>query len=232
MKNILYLAPLLLLFLASCATTPVNLVPPPNLNQLETLKKQLEAAQINEVSLTTAELMAMSYLKAQKLENRGETKEACSIYQSLFKNQAFPLSKVALVHSLKICDFSKRELKNIWSNTSIEKFLAEDYFETSKKLAQNLEMKEFEAQHSVSLIPFKKINSEKMKLINRAIQLATELKDDEKIKQYKQLQIELSPMLNPAITPTNIFLIAKDFESNRKFSEAQKLYLQIINGDF
>ena len=232
MKNILRLTPFLVLILASCATTPVNLVSPPNLNQLETLKKQLELGLMNEIHLSSAEVMAMTYLKAQKLEAKGEIKESCKNYQALSENSAFPLNKVALVHSLKICDYSKRELKNIWNKTSIENYLAEDYFETSRKLAQNLEMKEFEAQHSISLIQFKKINAEKIKLINRAIQIANELKDDEKIKHYKQIQIEISPMFNPEITPTNIYLVAKDFESNRKFSEAQKLYQQIINGDY
>ena len=232
MKKILVLGALFLLILSGCATSPVNLIDPPSPNRLETLKKALIEGVPSTSPLDQSDSLAAAYLQAMALEKAGQKASACDQFQELANNQRFMVKEAALIHVLSDCDLSERELKKIWKKTIIPDYLKEIYFETSRKLAAEKKLSEFEAQFSFSLLPYRPIHSEKIKLINRAIALAQESNDKEKLKEYQAKLLEISPLNNPNITNQTIYSIAKDFEASRKFDKAQELYLQMINGDF
>lgn len=232
MKKILTLCPFILLFLSSCATRPVKVVSPPRAERLLLLKKSLASKSSEIFPLDESENLAKDYLQALEAEKTGETKLACNLFSDLADKKSLPIKEAALVHTLHDCDLSKGNLEDIWSEAKIPSYLKETYFEYSKDLAAKKKMLPYEAEFSFALIPYQTVHTEKVKLIKRAMAIAQELSDAEKLKLYTEKLKEISPLNNTDINEKNIYAIARDFESNRKFSKARELYKQIIDGNF
>jgi soluble lytic murein transglycosylase len=224
-----FLVPVLLIvacLIPGCASHPIKVEAPPTPIRLELLKKSQEVPQ-NE-----SEEVAKIYLEALNAEKALDLNKACNLFTDLSDKYEFPLRDAALVHTLKNCDLSDSSLEDLWKITSVAKYLKENYFELSKELAAKKNLPAYEAQFSFELIPFKKIQSEKVKLIKRAIAIAEELKDEEHLAVYQAKLKEISPLNNTEINNQNIYSIAKDFEASRQFDRARELYKQIITGEF
>ncbi|MFA6236966.1 MAG: lytic transglycosylase domain-containing protein [Bacteriovorax sp.] len=232
MKKILTNCLFIVALLPSCSTKPVKLLPPPMPNRLEVLKKSLDSKTVSEIVQDESEDLAKDYLLAMKSERTGDNKRACSLFTDLSVNNNLAIKEAALVHTLSDCQFSDSALINIWDKIIIPKYLKEAYTEQSLKLAVQKNLLEYEAHFSHELIAYRPIQADKIKLIRRSIAIAEKLKDDEKIKFYKDRLNEISPMYNTDINDQNIYAIAKDFEANRKFDIARTLYKQIIDGIF
>lgn len=231
MKNILSPIILLAFLLSSCATKQVKLVPPPIAERMDVVRNSLVSKE--EVKLNDdSEELAKAYLEALNSERAGQKKQACEAFEQLYDHKNLPIRDAALVHAMMNCDYSAGDLKDIWAKASVASYLQELYFETSRSLSAQKKLEDYEAEFSYALIPFKPIQNDKIKLINRAIEIAEEKEDAEKLKLYREKLNELSPMHIEEITNQNIYSIARDFESNRKFERARELYLQIINGEF
>lgn len=232
MKKILVKCLFIVLILSSCSTQPVRIVSPPSLNRLEVLKKALASKEIHQIAQNESENLAKDYLLGLKAEKDGDLELACQIFSDLAENKFLVIKEAALVHTLADCDFSENALKRIWSKSSIPNYLKETYTEESLKHAVKKELPEFVAQFSFELIPFRTVQSEKIKLIKRAIAIAEELKDEEKLAIYTLRLKEISPLYDTEINNQNIYSIAKDFEANRNFATARSMYQQMIDGEF
>lgn len=220
---------LLLIVLVSvfpgCASHPLKIEAPPPLNRLEVLKKAYEAP------ANPPEEVAKQYLEALKAESLGDQRKACNIFTELF-NTNFPIRDAALIHTLKNCEYDASDLKNIWEKNTVSHYLQENYFELSRELAAKKNLAAYEAKFSYESILFAKMQADKVKLIKRAIAIAEQLNNSENLLIYQNKLKEISPLYNTEINDKNIFIIAKDFESNRQFDRARELYKQIIIGTF
>ncbi|MDO9182490.1 MAG: transglycosylase SLT domain-containing protein [Bacteriovorax sp.] len=232
MKNILVLGLFVLIFISSCATKPVRLVSAPLANRLEVLKNSLNSNDFEFILQNESEEIAKAYLLALKAQSEGQNGVACDLFTNLAENKNLPIYQAALIHSLSVCDYSERRLRNIWKNASIPKYLGEAYAEESLKLAIKKNILEFEAQFSYDLVSFKPTTSEKISLLKRAILISEQLKNISQIKTYTDRLKEISPLYNTEITNTNKYIIAKNFEANRKFETARSMYREIIEGEF
>ncbi len=232
MKKILALSLSTLLLTLSCSTKPVKTLSPPREERLQALKKSVASQSFIEAILDESEDLAKAYLQAMDAEKSGNTKLACSLFSDLSEKKALPIRDAALIHTLTDCDLSKGDLKDIWSEAKVSNYLKEAYFEYSKDLAAKKNLPAYEAEFAFALIPYKPIQSDKIKLIKRAIAIAEKESDTEKLKLYTEKLKEISPLNNTDINDQNIYTIARDFESNRKFSKARELYRQIIDGNF
>jgi soluble lytic murein transglycosylase len=231
-KKILVKCIFMVFLLLGCSTHPVKIVSPPSFNRLEVLKKSIISKADGEKGQNESEELAKAYLLAIKSEKEGDTKLSCNLFTDLSENANFAIKEAALIHSLLDCDFSKRTLERIWTKTSIPSYLKEAYTEQSLKLAVKNNLPIFEAQFSNDLIAFQPVQADKVKLIKRAIAIAEIAQDAEKIKLYTDRLKQISPLHNTDINDQNIYVIAKDFESNRKFDTARSLYKRIIDGEF
>lgn len=232
MKKILVQTSILILICNSCSSISRNYGPPPSANRLEVLKKTLNNGDLEVYPQDETEEFAASYLSALKAEKSGNTQLACKIFDNLSKEKAFALYETALIHALANCDYSEKKLTQIWKKSQVAGYLKEMYTEQSLKIAANKKMAAYEARFSLDLIPFKKIQSDKIMLIKRALQIAMDLNDQDKIFAYTQRLKEISPLLESDITDKNIYSVAKDFENNRDFKNARLLYKKIIEGNF
>ncbi len=232
MKKILTLCLLNLILVSSCATKQVKFIAPPRPERLIALKKSLASKGETMAILDESEDLAKAYLEALDAEKEGNLKLACNLFGDLAEKKPLAIKDAALVHSLQDCDYSNSDLKEIWGEVSVSNYLKEAYFETSKDLAAKKNLEEYEAEFAYALIPFKKIQGDKVKLMKRAILIAEKNNDAEKLKLYTEKLKEISPLYNTDINDKNKYAIAKDFESDRKFSKARELYKQIIEGNF
>ncbi|MDD4973707.1 MAG: lytic transglycosylase domain-containing protein [Bacteriovorax sp.] len=232
MKKILLKCLFSIILFSSCSTQQVRIVAPPSLNRLEVLKKSLISKENNQLVQNESEDLAKAYLLAMISEKEGNTKLACNLFTDLSENKNLAIKEAALVHGLSDCDFSESELDRIWKKTPIPNYLKEAYAEQSLKLAVKKNLPAFEAQFSFDLIAFRPIQAEKIKLITRAIEIAEKLKDADKSKIYSDRLKEISPLYNTEINEQNIYIIARDFEANRKFDTARSLYKKMIDGEY
>ena len=232
MKKILALFIFIVFFLTACSTQKLRTLSPPSPNRLEVLRNAVQSQDKSFAAVGLAEEIAKNYLEAQKAESEGNFKLACEIFDELSDNSSFPLKEAALIHTLSDCDFSKSRLSSIWKKTSVPNFLKEAYLKASLRLAEKNNMLFYEAEFSNQLIAFVPVQSEKIKLIKKAITLSESLQDSDRIVFYNNRLIEISPLHSTDINDKNIFSIAKDFESNRKFDVARSMYKKIIEGEF
>ena len=223
MKKILFS----ILLLTGCASKPINLIPAPSYERLTVIKGQLELK-----NAVPSEQIAKTYLTALKEESAGNTKAACKLFRNLSEKRDFPLNETSLVHTLKNCSFSERELKKLWETTVVSSYLKETYFEYSLKVAKKLNIEEAIAEFSYNLAPFKQVQVEKVKLLKRAVEIAQKLGLSENEDKYYKRLTEISPLYLKEVTPENIYKVARDFESIRQFDKARDMYLDIINGAF
>lgn len=228
MKKIL----ILLLLLSGCSSQPIKPLPTPSYQRLTAIKGQLSHGSEEFSDETPSEELARKYLQAMQAEAAGNLLKACSLFSDLAENREFPLNQTALVHTLSDCAYSPRELKKMWNETLIAGYLKENYLETSVKLAEKFKIDEFTAPFLYELVTYKLVQSEKVKLLKRAIELAQKLNLPEQEEKYFLKLIEISPLYSKEITNENIYSVAKDFETNRNFEKARDLYLDIINADF
>lgn len=224
---------LLLLSLAyGCSSKPIVLLPSPSPERMEAIRGSI-AGEIKPLGvLEASEELAMNYSKALSFEKNGKHKSACDLFEDLAENPAFPLNQTALVHTLSICQYSSSKLKKIWQSTVIAPYLKESYLDSFLTQAQKTKLQEEVADSSYELVAYKQVRSEKVKLLQKALSIAKNLGLKEKEEKYYKKLTEVSPSELQAISPQNIYSIAKDYESNRQFDKARDLYLQMINGDY
>lgn len=201
-------------------------------NRLEVLKNSLISRSVTSSPFDESEELAKAYLMAMRAEAEGNTTLSCNLFSTLAENPNFAIKEAALVHSLKTCNYSKNELIRIWRKTVIPNYLKESYTELSLKLALLKVSPQFEAQFSYDLIPFKALQSEKIKLINHSISVAKSQNDSARLKLYTDRLIEISPLHSTEVNDSNIFQVAKDFEASRNFEKARALYMEITEGNF
>jgi soluble lytic murein transglycosylase len=228
MKKIL----IALFILTGCSSKPINPLPAPSYERLRALKDNLSGIKDKSVGDTPAEVMAQKYMTALKAEVLGNKADACKLFDNLADNEYFPLNQTALVHTLSDCTYSAYELKNLWKQTVVASYLKENYLEISLPLAEKFNLEEFIAEFSYELSTYKKIQSEKVKLLKNAISISQKLNMPDKEDKYFQKLTEVSPMNLKIMTKKNSYSIAKDFEVNRQFEKARDLYIEIINGDY
>lgn len=227
MKKILFI----MLLLSGCSSKPIQPIPTPSYERLSAIKGQISEGSKEIEAVNLSEEAAKDYLKAMKAESLGNKKEACKLFSDLADNRDFPLNQTALVHTLNDCTFSERELKSIWKETIIANYLKESYFESSLKHAEKLQMDEFIAQFSFELVGYKAVQSEKVKLLKNAIAIAQKLELPVDEAKYFQRLVEVSPLYSKEVTRDNMYIVARDFETNRQFEKARDMYLDIINSD-
>lgn len=187
----------------------------------------LELAKNNSFEdLDESETIALKYLKAQE-----KTFESCMYLTEIAGNKEFPLSELAKIKSLEICDFPPEKLTEIWQQkATVPKWLEKRFVETSLELAKHFSMSSFIADFTIDYLSFLKLQKEKEEAIYAALTFARKAKDRDSALKLEEKLYQVSPRLKKFYTDSDLYEIARDFEKNRSFTKARRLYNKIIHG--
>ena len=221
-----------LLFIGSCSSVQLD---SPKSYELPIIKSRVEKYDKNYVGpsdkLSLSFKWAEQYLFAKKMENIGQNKIACLNYKSLSVQENFPLRHLSYVKTLEVCDLVKEELVIRWVNSDINlpNWLGERFNRKSLELSIKHNLTKFISSFSYEVSKYEKLQHLKIALMQDAIKYA----EDENLKvKYTDRLYMIAPHLNPTINDENIYIVARDFERNRKFKEARKLYNKIAHDEY
>jgi soluble lytic murein transglycosylase len=203
MKKIILLS--FLYILCSCS----RLVAPPGKDIYS-----LEAKQ----DLTKSERMAL------KLKGINEDNIPCDKLVEFSEDKTNPLQKWVRIKAIGKCKIPGNNLDELYENKEVlPEWVEEDLLKVVINKSQNPEHK-LEALRL--LTKYFKTQKEKERHLKDAIKFA-EQNDLSTEDLFKELTI-VSPRYSKEVTSENIFKVARDFERNRKFKKARRLYKKII----
>ncbi len=208
------------LFLFSCST----IVQPPPRESVERIKQGKALVE----NLTLAEGWVKKYLEAVEAKSSNKLNVSCLIFKDLAEIKDFPLAQLSLVHTIEVCPYSKEELINLWDSFKPVAWLKEFYLSISLQKAKELKIYKYASVFSAELIKFQKHDTERSDLAKVAFEYADLSTDERLIQDATKILYKHSPRFNKEVTSENIFSVARDYEKNREFDQARKLYYQII----
>lgn len=221
---------LIALLLNSCAS---KLTSPPDQEFINEVQKNLKTDQdlpdINKLS--EAEREYVVYKKAQYFKETGKRKHSCQWYKYLGRDQLFPLKELAIAESFSVCHYSKNELEFIWKdwNKKVPYFLQKIYIEESLKKAKHFNLLERIVEFNLALIDYTKTDKEREKLVLEAWDTAKKTQSLEIINQVTDSIRKIAPRYLKEHKPEELYSLGRDYEKNRDFSKARKIYRSIIN---
>lgn len=199
---------------------------PPNNSFLVQIKNDIATKKPIDLSSTSqmsqAKRFAVEYLLAIKFVNQQNYQQACQLFKSLSNQPNFKLNQVAFIKTLETCSLTDEELIQVWSNeaTTIPNWLKENFYNTSLKIARQRKLNEYIALFLVKLSNFAKLREDKVKLMEEALTYSN-------LPEYKKKLYKVAPRKNHGVNSSNIYNIARDFERDRNFKMARKLYFKI-----
>ena len=173
---------------------------------------------------------ALLYMNSKNMVDSGKLDKACQSYRQLANDEKFPLVNLAKIKRFKTCTEDRPPEKwwNFYQQNFRKSFLAREYLEASLEVAERLDDNRHIALFARELAAHKTIRSEREKLIKYAIKAAKKTKDKKLVNQIKETLYSHSPRLNPKPLSNNLYAKARDFERNRQFKKARKIYKKII----
>ena len=227
-------AGLIVIFLAlslnSCQEE--NYVFPPDESYFAELRHDL-ANQValvpSSVRRTPAQTWAAQYLQGLDEQQKGKLEAACGHFKDLALEPRFALQFLSVIHVLETCPLSAVQLVEIWDKVGkvMPSWLRERYSELSLQLARQNQLSIYIAKFAHELSGFQKVQQDKVDLLWEASKQFREDEDPESQTLYLQELYNIAPRLNPHPAPQDYYDTARDFEANREFKAARKLYQKI-----
>lgn len=209
------------LLIVACSCSHKTLAPPPR----TFVERPSSTQKIDPDTLSPSEKMAYLYL-----EGKSETDniKACTIFKNLETNSFFPIRELIIFHIIGRCELSYTELSSMWSEINIPSWLEEHYYSLSYEKAKFIGAKIEQAKFAALLSDFKKIQNEKVDLLNEAIALNADI-DQEKTIEYTNKLQSIAPRFISNPSKEEYFSVGQDFEKNGEFSKARTYYQLIID---
>ena len=225
MKNAL---PLIFLILSSCAS---SVTMPPSISELVEIKELLKKGdEVRLNRLSEEERQAFTFFQAQSFLQKNKRKHACDHFKYLAKDKKFPLKELSFVYSLKACDYNELTLLSIWNEEKkVPSYLEEFYYEASYDLATKHQKWVKAAEFASKLTKYKRIRKEKEELFLKALAFANDSGDREVVQNIQNQYHELSPRFIKNPSKEKLYKVGRDFERDRNFLKARKIYRKIIN---
>jgi len=178
---------------------------------------------------TPAQRWAAEYVLALDEQQKGHLEAACNLFKGLALTENFALHFPAVIHVLETCTLNEGQLVEIWlkADQVIPAWLRPQYTELSLKLAREKQLSLYIAKFAHELSSFQKVQQDKIDLLWEASKQFREDEDPESQTLYLQELYNIAPRLNPRPAPQDYYDTARDFEANREFKAARRLYQKI-----
>ncbi len=174
------------------------------------------------------------YLAAKKLSAAGTHTLACQNYQRLSNVSSFPLRLLAELRSLTACGWDRATVEAWWENREEDYagFLRREFLETSLEVAERVQSSAFVARFLVGLAAFENIPREREKMLQRALTLAQATGDAALVSSVRKALEKYFPtpqLISRGPREDQLYEAARNYERKRQYTEARKLYHQIIH---
>ena len=174
------------------------------------------------------ERQAFIYLQAENFEKEKKNKAACDRYKYLANDKSFPNAQLALIKSLRVCDYLTLKNVLIW-NTSlkdVEPGFRKLFLENSINLADQKQQLEYLVQFGVEYTDFLDTKEQREKHLLKLRKKVSKKKELKTIVEEKLYSI--APRFIPNPTSEDYKAVAKDFGKVREFKKARIYYNKII----
>jgi soluble lytic murein transglycosylase len=158
--------------------------------------------------------------------------KSCALWAEVLREPRFPLARIAKLHAMEACSKTQSQTADLsideLMSTTPEPWLSELLLRSTLTRAQRTENRAWEMRLSFRVAEIEHLQSEKIKLLQRAKQLAKELGSEKDVAaaEYKIEAIAPRYQVNPA--PELFMKVASDFKQARQFDEARATYKKIL----
>lgn len=233
MRETLSIIPLFLIILISgCSTGFIN---PPERETIEEYQTKISndpqfLQQTDIAKLEENERQAFVFLTAKHFLKQNKKRAACQRFNYLYKDRSFALRELALIYTLKACDYNSARLKLLWNKDfrEIKPFYKEAYLEDALNLAKEKKLPEWIAQFTIDLVPFLETKKEKENLLNKNIFLLKSMKDNTALDELINKRAEVFPRYISSPKKDQYFDVGSSFMEVRKFRKARNYFRKIV----
>ena len=177
--------------------------------------------------------LLVRYQQAKLWSNRDAAK-SCALWMEVLNQPRFPLLHIARIRAMEACPVDKGgfpKLDDIVSDTP-EPWLKEMLLRSALLRSQRIGDKTWEAKLSPQVVEYEKLQSEKVKLLKRTLELAQELKSPEQVSSDLQRKLEaIAPRFIDKPRTDQFLAVASDFKQAREFNSARKWYRTAIDAE-
>lgn len=157
--------------------------------------------------------------------------KSCELYQELSEQGDFPLKFVAQLRVIEICknikeEEAKEELEDL--DSDMPKWFRSNFVNSALEISHQWEWTENEIRYILEKGKLIGESEASIKLYKKAFKLAQKIKNVELTKQVETAYFKAVPRENPVVNDENILAVAKDWENERYFKKAIKLYKKVI----
>lgn len=228
---------LVVAFFSACSTISNNqsahimkLLPPPiDLDSHQT-PEQAEAT-LNPLLTpeTDPSLKWWARYQLGRVWSKANPDKACQFFTQVSSEPGSPLAHLALLRSLEVCPpTAKINTMQVFEQIK-EPWLQPAAAVAAHKRSLLLKNEADELQLTPFVIRQAKLQSQKIPLLKRAIQIATKKNDKDKAAEFQMQLYDTAPRLQTEPKEEDFLKVANDFRQAREFSKARDYYDRVIN---
>lgn len=158
-----------------------------------------------------------------------DPKKACALYEGLAQERQFPAREIAHLHAVRLCPADRGIGLPDFAELRSRDWLRDLAVEAEEKAAEADSNRPalMDVYHEKSKWSLNK--KYKLEMTAKALEIARELNDEEKIQAFESRLVRLSPRLKKDPSRADRLGIADDHRYHREFEQAKRIYTEIIN---
>ena len=174
------------------------------------------------------------YREAKQFIEKDPVK-SCALWREVLRESQFPLTHVAKLRALEVCTDESDHTPQIGGvvdgvvNDASEPWLSELTLRATLARSRRTGNKEWEMRLSIRAVEFEKLQSEKLKLLNRAKALALELGDATSAQQAQAKIETVAPRFKLNPVGEELLSVASDFKQARQFEKSRAIYAEVVH---
>lgn len=195
------------------------------------IDEQLEQQHLADSSSQPLTLL-VRYQQAKLWLTRDPLK-SCALWDDVLAEPRFPLARMARLHAMEVCPPERTNSASIDDvmSTTPEPWLSDLLLRSTLTRAVRIQDKAWEMRLSFKVSEIEKLQSEKIKLLTRAKQLAQELEKPNDVAAAQNKIEGLAPRYIQNPSPELYLKVAGDFKQARQFDQARLIYQKVIDAD-
>lgn len=179
----------------------------------------------------TPSLRLLTQYRQAAVWSAADPTKACQLWLSLAAEPRLPVAPVARLHAIETCPAGQGDLESVEQTlaTDSEPWLNEALARAGLKRAVSTGDRDKEMTLSAQVARFEKLQKDRVRLLKRALALASEKKDEALMREYQSRLEDVAPRFIREPKPEQSMRIANDFRRVREFKKAREFYGRVVS---